>query len=328
MGLFVWYFGTSRRYDDVAHHTILLGPRYRELLRDIFDRKRLSADFSLYLHRPTATDRSLAPKGCDAFYVLSPVPNLMGGQDWRVEAEPYRQAIARALEASMLPGLTAGFDDLAHCDPAGLPEPAEFVPRRGIRARTHPDPERMVSPAQCERGRAQPFSRRRRRPPGRRFARRPFIRAYSRQGRSACLSLRLNGPWRASATMRNAERAIREGSRSFYAASRLLPAAVRRSAFGLYAFCRLSDDAVDLEGGSPAALASLRDRLVRASEGRPLPFASRSGNGRCPAPLRHPDCSSARASRRPRVGRRRPDATKASMIFTSTRCASPEQSAS
>jgi phytoene desaturase len=106
MGLFVWYFGTSRRYDDVAHHTILLGPRYRELLRDIFDRKRLSADFSLYLHRPTATDRSLAPKGCDAFYVLSPVPNLMGGQDWRVEAEPYRQAIARALEASMLPGLT------------------------------------------------------------------------------------------------------------------------------------------------------------------------------------------------------------------------------
>jgi phytoene desaturase len=106
MGLFVWYFGTSRRYDDVAHHTILLGPRYRELLRDIFDRKKLSADFSLYLHRPTATDRSLAPEGCDAFYVLSPVPNLMGGQDWRVEAEPYRLAIARALEASILPGLT------------------------------------------------------------------------------------------------------------------------------------------------------------------------------------------------------------------------------
>jgi phytoene desaturase len=107
MGLFVWYFGTNRRYDDVAHHTILLGPRYRELLRDIFDRKKLSPDFSLYLHRPTATDRSLAPKGCDAFYVLSPVPNLMGGQDWRVEAEPYRLAIARALEASILPGLTA-----------------------------------------------------------------------------------------------------------------------------------------------------------------------------------------------------------------------------
>ena len=91
MGLFVWYFGIDRRYEDVAHHTILLGPRYRELLRDIFDRKRLASDFSLYLHRPTATDPSLAPKGCDAFYVLSPVPNLVGGQDWRVEAEPYRR---------------------------------------------------------------------------------------------------------------------------------------------------------------------------------------------------------------------------------------------
>lgn len=105
MGLFVWYFGVNRRYDDVGHHTILLGPRYRELLRDIFDLKRLAPDFSLYLHRPTATDPSLAPRGCDAFYVLSPTPNLLGGQDWRVEAEPYRESIARALEASVLPGL-------------------------------------------------------------------------------------------------------------------------------------------------------------------------------------------------------------------------------
>jgi phytoene desaturase len=106
MGLFVWYFGTRRQYDDVAHHTILLGPRYRELLADIFQRKILAPDFSLYLHRPTATDPSLAPPGCDAFYVLSPVPNLLGGQDWRNEAEPYRRRIAQALEDSVLPGLT------------------------------------------------------------------------------------------------------------------------------------------------------------------------------------------------------------------------------
>jgi phytoene desaturase len=106
MGLFVWYFGTRRQYADVAHHTILLGPRYRELLADIFGRKVLAPDFSLYLHRPTATDPSLAPPGCDAFYVLSPVPNLLGGQDWRVEAEPYRARIASALEATILPGLT------------------------------------------------------------------------------------------------------------------------------------------------------------------------------------------------------------------------------
>ena len=105
MGLFLWYFGTRRRYEDVAHHTILLGPRYRELLNDIFERKTLSPDFSLYLHRPTATDPSLAPQGCDTFYVLSPVPNLEGGQHWNALAEPYRQKIARALEDSILPGL-------------------------------------------------------------------------------------------------------------------------------------------------------------------------------------------------------------------------------
>jgi len=106
MGLFVWYFGTDRTYPDVAHHTILLGPRYRELLRDIFDRKHLADDFSLYLHRPTATDPSLAPAGCDGFYVLSPVPNLQGGTDWPAVQEAYRQRIANALEATVLPGLT------------------------------------------------------------------------------------------------------------------------------------------------------------------------------------------------------------------------------
>jgi phytoene desaturase len=111
MGLFLWYFGTDKRYDTVAHHTIILGPRYRELLRDIFERKVLADDFSLYLHRPTATDPSLAPPGCDAFYVLSPVPNLCGDPndggytDWRTAAERYRQAIAAHLSATVLPDL-------------------------------------------------------------------------------------------------------------------------------------------------------------------------------------------------------------------------------
>jgi phytoene desaturase len=105
MSLFVWYFGTRRRYPDVAHHTILLGPRYKELLRDIFDRHQLAEDFSLYLHRPTATDPSLAPDGCDAFYVLSPVPHLDAGTDWRTAAEPYRQKIAKFLGETILPGL-------------------------------------------------------------------------------------------------------------------------------------------------------------------------------------------------------------------------------
>jgi phytoene desaturase len=104
-GLFVWYFGTNRRYEDVPHHSIVLGPRYKGLLDDIFKHKKLSADFSLYLHRPTATDPSLAPPGCDAFYVLAPVPHLGGDTDWRTHAETFRRAVEKRLEESMLPGL-------------------------------------------------------------------------------------------------------------------------------------------------------------------------------------------------------------------------------
>jgi phytoene desaturase len=105
MGLFVWYFGTRTRYPQVAHHTILVGPRYRQLLHDIFDRKVLADDFSLYLHRPTATDASLAPPGCDTFYVLSPVPHLAPGIDWHSRAEDYRRSIERHLQATLLPNL-------------------------------------------------------------------------------------------------------------------------------------------------------------------------------------------------------------------------------
>ncbi|RVU20762.1 phytoene desaturase family protein [Methylobacterium oryzihabitans] len=106
MGVFVWYFGTRRTYPDLAHHTILLGPRYRGLLDDIFSRKVLAEDMSLYLHRPTATDPGVAPPGHDAFYALAPVPNLAGGQDWAALAEPFRQRIAARLEATILPGLS------------------------------------------------------------------------------------------------------------------------------------------------------------------------------------------------------------------------------
>ena len=105
MSLFVWYFGTSKRFDAVYHHTMVLGPRYEALLKDIFTRKRLSEDFSLYLHRPSMTDPSLAPPGCDSFYVLAPVPNLGSGTDWAAQAESYRAAIQRRLEDTVLPGL-------------------------------------------------------------------------------------------------------------------------------------------------------------------------------------------------------------------------------
>ena len=106
MGLFVLYFGTTRTYPDVAHHTIWMGDRYRELLEDIFHSKTLSEDFSLYLHRPTATDPSFAPAGCDSFYVLCPVPNLKGKVDWKEEAPRLQSRIVAALEKTILPGLS------------------------------------------------------------------------------------------------------------------------------------------------------------------------------------------------------------------------------
>ena len=105
MSLFVWYFGTNRRFEDIEHHTIMMGPRYKELLADIFDRKILADDFSLYLHRPTKTDTSIAPPGCDTFYVLSPVPNLDGNVDWSTISESYRKRILEFLEATIMPGL-------------------------------------------------------------------------------------------------------------------------------------------------------------------------------------------------------------------------------
>lgn len=105
MSLVVWYFGTNRRFESVGHHTIMMGPRYERLLADIFDHKILAEDFSLYLHRPTATDPSVAPEGCDAFYVLAPVPNLDGDTDWTQMAEPFRARIQAHLEDTILPGL-------------------------------------------------------------------------------------------------------------------------------------------------------------------------------------------------------------------------------
>jgi len=105
MGLFVLYFGTDKQYPDLAHHTILLGERYKELLADIFDRKHLSEDFSLYLHAPTRTDPSMAPPGHESFYVLAPVPNLQGKINWETQGPELADRILRFLEGSVLPNL-------------------------------------------------------------------------------------------------------------------------------------------------------------------------------------------------------------------------------
>ena len=110
MGLFVWYFGAKggrSQWRDVGHHTILSGPRYKGLVRDIFIKGKLAEDMSLYVHRPAETDPTVAPEGDDAFYVLSPVPHLgHNGATWAEERDRYRAKVLKVLEERLLPGLT------------------------------------------------------------------------------------------------------------------------------------------------------------------------------------------------------------------------------
>lgn len=106
--LFVVYFGLRRPRPALAHHTVLFGPRYRELLADIFHRGILAEDFSLYLHAPCRTDPSLAPPGHSTFYALAPVPNLgKAALDWERIAPAFRDRILDYLERRCMPGLRA-----------------------------------------------------------------------------------------------------------------------------------------------------------------------------------------------------------------------------
>ena len=105
MGLFVYYFGTKKTYDDIEHHTIKFGVKYKQHLNDIFENKKLNNDLSYYLHRSTATDKSMAPDGHDCFYVLVPVPNNQSGIDWTAEGSKLKNLIISKMENSLLPGL-------------------------------------------------------------------------------------------------------------------------------------------------------------------------------------------------------------------------------
>lgn len=119
MSLFVIYFGTKKRYLDskLKHHNIILGERYKALLNDIFNKKTLAEDFSLYLHMPTITDPTIAPEGHESFYVLSPVPHLDADVDWTTQAKPYRDAIMQFLEDNYLPDLQENIVAEHYIDP-------------------------------------------------------------------------------------------------------------------------------------------------------------------------------------------------------------------
>ncbi len=111
MGLFVLFFGSKKQYHNVAHHTIWMADRYKELLKDIFENKILTKDFSLYLHRPTATDQTFAPTGKDSFYVLCPVPNLQANIDWGKEGKLLRDKIVKALNETIMPDLDENIEE-------------------------------------------------------------------------------------------------------------------------------------------------------------------------------------------------------------------------
>jgi phytoene desaturase len=105
MGLFVYYFGTKKVYEEVEHHTIKFGNKYKEHLDDIFNNKKLNNDISYYLHRPTATDKAMAPSGHDCFYVLVPVPNNQSNIDWLTEGDKFKDLVIEKMEQTLLPNL-------------------------------------------------------------------------------------------------------------------------------------------------------------------------------------------------------------------------------
>lgn len=121
MGLYVIYFGTKKQYPDIAHHTIILSPTYRELLDDIFNQKKLSEEFSLYLHRPSATDPRMAPEGCDCFYALIPVPNQQSGIDWTQMDAVFQSRVLEFLDQPRyLPGLRENLATVRTLTPLGF----------------------------------------------------------------------------------------------------------------------------------------------------------------------------------------------------------------
>ncbi len=105
MGLYVLFFGTKKKYNNVAHHTIYFGDTYKKHLNKIFEKKILSDDISYYLHRPSATDPNMAPDGQDAFYVLVPVPNNLSKINWIEQGDKFKDLVLERMDKTVLPGI-------------------------------------------------------------------------------------------------------------------------------------------------------------------------------------------------------------------------------
>ena len=246
---------TKRQYPDVKHHTIVLGPRYEGLLTDIFDRRKLSDDFSLYLHAPSRSDASMAPPGMDSFYVLSPVPNLLSGVEWADVADEYEAAILAELEARQLPGLRDNLVESFAVDPSSYFE-GRLRSKDG--AAFGPEPVLHQSayfryPQSQSAGRA--VLRGGGNPPGGRRPRCVVLGQGIGPCRSAAVGVRaiaIGGS--VSSVVANSKEVLAKHGRTFWLASHFLPRSRRDDAAVVYAFCRMVDDIVDeAEAGTPGA---------------------------------------------------------------------------
>ncbi|MBM4303651.1 MAG: phytoene desaturase [Deltaproteobacteria bacterium] len=246
MSLFLIYFGTNKQYPHLAHHNVLFGPRYKELLQDIFSNGVLPDDFSLYLHAPTRTDASLAPPGCENFYVLSPVGHL--GKldiDWKVEGPKYAEKILKYLDERYIPGLRRhlvtqrvftpedfktelnAFHGSAFSLEPRLTQSAYFRTHNRdakvqglyfVGAGTHPGAgvPGVVGSAQA-------------------------TADLILQDVQEPIELRTGQ----KAVLEHCQRMIEVGSRSFSFASKLFDPAAKQAAFCLYGWCRFCDDEID-----------------------------------------------------------------------------------
>lgn len=129
MGLFVLYFGTNQTYSHLHHHEILLSSNYCQVLRKIFDHQQIPDELSMYLHRPSATDPDMAPEGHDAMYVLVPVPNLRGGQNWAEAGKRLQDRVIRRLEERVCPNLQENITTVFHRTPEDFK--SEYMSFRG-----------------------------------------------------------------------------------------------------------------------------------------------------------------------------------------------------
>ena len=240
MSLFVAYFGTNRRYPDLAHHTILFGPRYKALLNDIFHVGKVADDFSLYLHAPTVTDPSLAPEGGEAFYVLSPVPHLGKAPiDWKTVGPQYADRILSYLESRYLPGLKESIvtsriftpDDFkselgAHLGSAFSLEP---LLRQSAYFRTHNRDAKIEGLYFVGAGTH----------PG------AGVPGVINSAKGTAALVMEDVPSELSLALKQCRESITVGSLSFSMASRLFEPATRDAAHFLYGWCRYCDDQID-----------------------------------------------------------------------------------